>query len=132
MKGRIDWTLRGTVLAQLGAVLALLAACSQTQTPAPEGVGPSSSARATSTESRPKVDLAAPEPPKPVVVAPSPTPEPAPPASKAAVIGPDIADLGPFDVLRWDEARERAEQRILPENADAEMGKLRAEIEGRP
>ncbi len=113
-------------------MLAAAAACAPSAPPSAEGVGPSSSARAQSTESRPKVDLATPEPVQPVVVTPTPEPAPAPVVSKAAAIGPDIQDLGPFDVLRWDEARQRAEQRITPENVDAELAKVRGEIEGRP
>ncbi len=124
--------MKATIFRGTLGLLALLAACAPSAPPAAEGVGPSSSARAITPESPPKVELAAPDRPQPVVVAPTPEPVPEPAVSKAAVIGPDIQDLGPFDVVRWDEARQRAEQRITTENADAELAKVRGEIEGRP
>jgi len=111
------------------AVLAvLLAGCSPETAPAPEGVGPASSPRTSATE-RPTLELARPDPP--AAAAPVPAPEPATPP-QPAVIGPDIADLGPFDVLGWDEAKARAGQQIQPGNADAELEKLRVELENRP
>jgi len=116
----------------LAVVLASLAACGPAAPPPAEGVGPTSSARAQSAESPPKVELARPEPAPPVVVAAIPEPVPEQVAPKAAVIGPDIADLGPFDLIRWDEVRQRAEERITAENLDAELSRVRGEIESRP
>lgn len=124
--------MRTSTRACLAALLASIAACGPSAPPAAEGVGPSSSARAQSTESRPKVELARPEPAPTVVVAPTPEPVPEPVAPKPSVMGPDISDLGPFEVIGWDEARQRAEQRITAENLDAELSKVRGEIESRP
>ena len=116
-------------VAALAAVLA--AACAPEAAPAPVGVGPASNPPAQA-DARTKVELERPEPP-PLATVPTPAPEAAPePAAKSGVIGPDIADLGPFEVMSWQEAKARAEKQIQPDTADLELEKLRNELENRP
>jgi hypothetical protein len=108
-----------------------LAACADGAPRAPTGVGPAGPPPPSAASARAPIELARPdaEPPDAAVVAPAPPPS-APPAP--AVPGPDIVDLGPFEVLTWGQALERAERRITSANADAELAALRQEIEGRP
>jgi hypothetical protein len=119
--------------ARLAIAALLLAACSPDAPPAPSGVGPADAPRAASSAARPRLELTtppsevAPPAPAPVPLVAQPTPAPA-----APLIGPDIADLGPFEVTTWADARARAEKRITLDNARAELATLRAEIEGRP
>ncbi len=108
-----------------------LASCAPDAAPAPEGIGPATSVGGSGGDERKPLDLARPDP-----VAEEPPQAPVPPPPQAVVtpapIGPDIADLGPFDVLTWDEARVRAAQQIKPETAAAELERLRAELENQP
>jgi hypothetical protein len=116
----------------LALALALLAAsCSEAPAPEPEGVGPSSNAHTASTASRAPLELTRPAQEvrvEPATTASAPSETTRPPAT----IGPDIADLGPFDVISWDEAVSRAAQQIQASNAAAELVKLQAELESRP
>lgn len=117
-----------------GSIAALLAwslaSCAPDAPPASEGIGPANSVSSSGEERQP-LDLARPDP----VAEPSQQAPPAPPPPVVvpeAPIGPDIADLGPFDVLTWDESRARAAQQIKPETAAAELERLRAELENQP
>jgi hypothetical protein len=117
-------------LARALALALLAAACSEAPAPEPEGVGPSSNAHAASGASRAPLELTRPDPTARVepAVTPSAPGETRPPPA----IGPDIADLGPFDVISWDEAVSQTAQRIQASNAAAELVKLQAELESRP
>jgi hypothetical protein len=122
---------RHVALAFLAA--ALSAACDRTPPPTPEGVGPAGSSGAPAVKDPPRVELARPEPaPVATPVEPAPPPPTAAKPAPQAGLDPDIADLGPFDLLTWDEARQRAAARITAENASAELEKLRVELENRP
>lgn len=122
---------RYVALALLAA--ALSAACERTPPLTPEGVGPAGSSAAPAVKEAPRVELARPEP-APAATPVEPTPPLAPVTTPAPQAGldPDIADLGPFDLLTWDEARQRAAARITAENASAELEKLRVELENKP
>lgn len=114
------------------AVLALVAAsasCAQDSVPEPDGVGPDSNAHVATPAARSSVELT--QPNESAAAVALPVAERATTAG-TVVIGPDIADLGPFDVLTWDAAVAQAAQRIQPDEADAELARLRTEIEGRP
>jgi len=115
----------------LAGTLLALVACDPPAAPAPEGVGPTASAPVTAAPERPRVELATPEPPRTVAPGVEPAAKPTKPAAPAVV--PDgIADLGPFEVVAWDEAEARARRQIDATNADAELEKIRLELENRP
>lgn len=112
-------------------VATLASSCTPEPQPTPEGVGPASNPRRPESSRQP-LELARPEPAAPVLPPPAeppPTPVPAPANPGAS---PDVSDLGPFEVMTWDEARARSEKQVTPENADAELEKLRTELENRP
>lgn len=119
MSARTPWA--ALMLAAIGS------ACAREAAPAADGVGPASDPRPPASERR-VLELARPDPP----AATAPVPAPAVESAAPAAIDPDIADLGPFDVLGWDEAQARAGLEIQPGNADLELEKLRAELENRP
>ncbi|MCY2960469.1 MAG: hypothetical protein NTY35_09925 [Planctomycetota bacterium] len=120
---------RSTLFLAVGLV-ALMQACAPESAPAPAGVGPAPNTRAT--EAGTKVELARPEPPPAATPIPEPVPERAPAPAAPTPAGADIADLGPFQVITWDEAKARAEKQIEPGNADVELEKLRVELENKP
>lgn len=129
---RTETNVRRTgALAILAAVLCC--ACERTPPPTPEGVGPAGNATAPAAKETPRVELARPDPaPAATPVAATTPPAPAPKLAPQAGVDADIADLGPFDLLTWDEARERAAARVTAENATAELEKLRLELENKP
>lgn len=105
----------------------LLAACDGAEpTTPPSGVAPDSSATA-ATVTRPAVELS-----EPLEPTPAPTPEP---AALAPVRSPtivfEIEPFGRFEVITWDEAARRAEQKITPETAQASLRALRQDLFGR-
>jgi len=114
--------------ALLGTSLVLGSAACDRPGPVVEGVGPTGSARAAEAPSQKPVELARPESPAAAPAPAAPT-VPTPAATTTAV---DLADLGPIDVMTWDDAQRQADQRITPDTADAELVKLQSELESGP
>lgn len=105
----------------------VLAACGEAEPVAPpSGVAPDSSPKI-STVTRPAVELS-----EPIEPTPAPTTEPIPvttaPAPKIAF---EIDPLGRFEVITWDEAARRAEQKITVDTAMATLRALRQDVLGR-
>ena len=118
-------------IAVLATCIAWVAAACEQAAPTVEGVGPSGSSRATQAPTEKPVELARPDP----APAQQPPAQAQAPAAAATVQTPppvDLADLGPIQVMTWDDAQRQAEQRITPDTADAELAQLASELESGP
>lgn len=117
------------IAAGLAAGLAWSSAACSRPAPPVEGVGPSSNARAVESPSQKPVELARPDAPA------APKPAVQNPVVKDPVVqAPPVTlgDLGPIQVMTWEDARLQAEQRITAETADAELAQLQSELQSGP
>lgn len=110
------------------AILLVIAGCAQeSSTPRVPPLEPP--ARSNVEPTQPKVELTRPTPPPPVAEA---TPA-APPATQPTTpndLDAMIQALGPLQVISPDDAKQQATKDITPQNADAELQKLRNELGG--
>ncbi|MBL8862987.1 MAG: hypothetical protein JNK02_13395 [Planctomycetes bacterium] len=119
---------RGRAAGLLASMLAAwIVACAPAPPPSGGSVGPQAAAAAVPPAPARAVELARPAPDRP---APAPSEGQGP--TTPSELGPDLADLGPFEVETWAQAARRADARVARAEARAELERLRTEIDAGP